>query len=140
VDDERVARRLLYRSLTEEGYRVFEAANAREAMAVLEQAHRYVALVMLDVVMPIVDGVELGRQILARWPSLRVLFMSAYSSEILRQHGLDEPPLVFLHKPFTHQELMEKLALAAEIPALGPGGDFGSERRRRRREAGRAAS
>ena len=49
---------LLYRVLTEEGYRVFEAASAEEAMSVLDMAHRYVHLIMLDVVMPDVDGVS----------------------------------------------------------------------------------
>ena len=47
-------------------------------MSVLEMAHRYIHLVILDVVMPLVDGVELGRRILERWPSLRLLYMSAH--------------------------------------------------------------
>ena len=114
VDDERIARRLLYRVLTEEGYRVFEAAAADEALAVLEMAHRYVHLIMLDVVMPSVDGVQLGREILTRWPDLRVLYMSAYPAEVLVQHGLTDPMVHFLGKPFTHDELMGKLALAID--------------------------
>jgi CheY-like chemotaxis protein len=80
VDDERIARRLLYRVLSEEGYRVFEAASAEEAMGVLELAHWYVHLIMLDVVMPDVDGVRLGQGILHRWPPLRLLYMSGSRS------------------------------------------------------------
>jgi two-component system cell cycle sensor histidine kinase/response regulator CckA len=114
VDDERLARRLLYRVLTEQGYRVFEAATADEAMAVLELAHRYVHLIMLDVVMPMVDGVQLGREILARWPDLRLLYMSAYPAEVLVQHGLTDPMVDFLGKPFTHDELMGKLEQAID--------------------------
>ncbi|HKT59966.1 MAG TPA: response regulator [Gemmatimonadales bacterium] len=114
VDDERVARRLLYRVLTEDGYRVFEAASAEEAMAVLELAHCYVHLIMLDVVMPEVDGVELGRRILTRWPSLRLLYMSAYPAEILVQRGLADPQVHFLAKPFTHDELMSKVEVASD--------------------------
>jgi DNA-binding response OmpR family regulator len=114
VDDQRVARRLLYRVLTEEGYRVFEAATAEEALSVLELANRYVHLIMLDVVMPAVDGVQLGRHILARWPSLRLLYMSAHPAEILVQHGLEDAQVHFLAKPFTHDELMGKIELAID--------------------------
>ena len=114
VDDERIARRLLYRVLTEEGYRVFEAASAGEAMGVLELAHWYVHLIMLDVVMPGVDGVALGRQILERWPPLRLLYMSAHPAEVLVHHGLTDPQVHFLAKPFTHDELMNKVGIASD--------------------------
>jgi DNA-binding response OmpR family regulator len=114
VDDQRVARRLLYRVLSEEGYRVFEAATAEEALSVLELAHRYVHLIMLDVVMPAVNGVQLGRRILARWPSLRLLYMSGHPAEILVQHGLEDAQVHFLAKPFTHDELMGKIELAID--------------------------
>ena len=114
VDDERIARRLLYRALSEEGYRVFEAASADEGMGVLELAHVYVHLIMLDVVMPGIDGVELGRRILQRWPALRLLYMSAHPAEILVQHGLSDPQVHFLAKPFTHDELMSKVQEASD--------------------------
>jgi DNA-binding response OmpR family regulator len=114
VDDERIARRLLYRVLTEEGYRVFEAASAEEAMGVLGMALWYVHLIMLDVVMPAVDGVQLGRRILERWPSLRLLYMSAHPAEVLVQHGLTDPQVHFLAKPFTHDELMGRVEVAID--------------------------
>jgi DNA-binding response OmpR family regulator len=114
VDDERLARRLLYRVLSEEGYRVFEAASAEEAMGVLELAHWYVHLIMLDVVMPDVDGVQLGQRILRRWPPLRLLYMSAHPAEVLVQHGLTDPQVHFLPKPFTHDELMHKVEVASD--------------------------
>ena len=123
VDDERFARQVFYRMLSEEGYRVFEAGVAEEAIAVLEQAHRYVSLVLLDVVMPVVDGVQLGRRILGRWPALRLLYMSAYPAEVLAQHGLDNPAVPFLSKPFTRDELLAEIerALAPATPSWVPG-------------------
>ena len=114
VDDERVARRVAYRILSEEGYRVFEAATAEEAMSVLDMAHWYVDLVVLDVVMPVVDGVALGQQIVARWPSLRLLYMSAHPAEVLLRHGLEDPDVRFLAKPFTRDELVGKVQQALE--------------------------
>jgi DNA-binding response OmpR family regulator len=109
VDDERVTRRVAYRILSDEGYRVFEAASADEAISVLDMAHRYIHLVVLDVVMPVVDGVQLGREILANWPSLRLLYMSAHPAEVLAEHGLTELRVRFLAKPFTHDELLGKV-------------------------------
>jgi DNA-binding NtrC family response regulator len=114
VDDERVTRRVAYRILSEEGYRVFEAASADEAMSVLEMAHRYIHLVILDVVMPAVDGVELGQAILEKWPSLRLLYMSAHPAQVLVQHGLRNLGVYFLAKPFTHGEMLRKVAEALE--------------------------
>jgi two-component system cell cycle sensor histidine kinase/response regulator CckA len=109
VDDERITRRVAYRILSEEGYRVFEAASADEALSVLDMAHRYVHLVVLDVVMPVVDGVSLGLEIVARWPALKLLYMSAYPAEVLATHGLDDLQVRFLAKPFTRDELLAKL-------------------------------
>ena len=114
VDDERITRRVAYRILSEQGYRVFEAASADEAMSVLEMAHRYVHLIVLDVVMPVVDGVSLGREILLRWPSLRLLYMSAHPAEVLAAHGLDDLTVHFLAKPFTRDELINKVQEALE--------------------------
>ena len=110
VDDERITRRVAYRILSEEGYRVFEAASADEAMSVLDMAHHYIHLVVLDVVMPVVDGVELGRRILEKWPSLRLLYMSAHPAQVLAQHGLRNLDVRFLAKPFTRGELLAKVA------------------------------
>ena len=114
VDDERITRRVAYRVLSEEGYRVFEAASADEAMSVLEMAHHYIHLVILDVVMPLVDGVELGRQMLETWPSLRLLYMSAHPAQVLAQHGLANLDVLFLAKPFTHGEMLHKVTEALD--------------------------
>jgi DNA-binding response OmpR family regulator len=114
VDDERVTRRVAYRILSEEGYRVFEAASADEAMSVLDMAHRYIHLVILDVVMPVVDGVQLGQEILAKWPSLQLLYMSAHPAEVLTDHGLTDLRVRFLAKPFTHDELLGKVQQALD--------------------------
>ena len=63
VDDERVSRRLASRIFSEQGYRLLEADGAVEALNVLSQAQGRVDLVVLDVVMPGCNGVELGRRV-----------------------------------------------------------------------------
>ena len=69
-------------------------------------------LVITDVVMPDVNGVDLSRVIREQWPSTRVLFMSAFPAEVLVQEGLDNPDVMFLAKPFTRDELMAKVSAA----------------------------
>ncbi len=114
VDDERISRRVAYRILSEEGYRVLEAENYPETMSVLSQARGRIDLVMIDVVMPECDGVELARLILEEWPDQRILFMSARPAEVLMQHGLTSLSVPFLAKPYTRDEALAKVREALE--------------------------
>jgi two-component system cell cycle sensor histidine kinase/response regulator CckA len=109
VDDERISRRVAYRILSEEGYRVLEAENYPETLAVLSQARGRIDLVMIDVVMPECDGVELARLILEEWPDQRVLYMSAHPAEVLVRHGLTSLDVPFLAKPYTRGEVLAKV-------------------------------
>jgi two-component system cell cycle sensor histidine kinase/response regulator CckA len=114
VDDERISRRVAYRILTDEGYRVFESASAEEALDVLRMAHHYVDLVVLDVVMPATDGVTLGERMVALWPNLQLLYMSAYPAEILAEHGMKNLRVPFLAKPYTRDEILAKVREGVE--------------------------
>jgi DNA-binding response OmpR family regulator len=114
VDDERLSRRIAYRILSEEGYRVLEAESAPEALDVLSQARGRIDLVILDVVMPDCDGVELGRIILEEWSDQRLLYMSAHPAEILVQHGLESFDVPFLAKPYTRDEALARVREALE--------------------------
>ena len=115
VDDVDAVRRVAYRLLSEAGYRVFEAASAVEALEVLGTTAVPVNLVMVDVVMPEVNGVDLVRLIHDRWPTIPVLFMSAYPAEVLVRQGLENPNVSFLAKPWTRNELLRKVADTARI-------------------------
>ena len=114
VDDERMSRRVAYRILSEEGYRVLEADSALEALDVLSQARGRVDLLMVDVVMPECDGVELGRMVLEEWPDQRILYMSAHPAEVLAQNGLESLDVPFLAKPYTRDEALVKVHQALE--------------------------
>ena len=113
VDDVDAVRQVAYRLLSEAGYRVFEAASAVEALEVLATAPAGVNLVMVDVVMPEVNGVDLVRLIQDQWPAVPILFMSAYPAEVLVRQGLENPNVSFLAKPWTRQELLRKVAACA---------------------------
>lgn len=114
VDDERISRRVAYRILSEEGYRVLEAENYPETISVLSQARGRIDLVMIDVVMPECDGVELARRVLEEWPDQRILYMSAHPAEVLMRHGLASLNVPFLAKPYTRDEALAKVREALE--------------------------
>lgn len=112
VDDVGIVRKAAFRLLSEAGYRVFEAGSAAEAMEVLATSRQPIHLVLVDVVMPDVGGVDLARVIHEEWPAVRIIFMSAFPAEILVREGLDHPNAFFLAKPFTRTELMDKVVAA----------------------------
>jgi len=109
-----MSRRVAYRTLSEEGYRVLEADSGFEALDVLSQARGRVDLLLVDVVMPECDGVELGRMVLEEWPKQHILYMSAHPAEVLVQHGLESIDVPFLAKPYTRKEMLTKVHQALE--------------------------
>lgn len=113
VDDVRAVRHITSRMLSEEGYRVFEAVNGIEALEVLDLARGRMDVVLLDVVMAELSGVDLARVILEKWPDQRVVYMSAHPAEVLVREGLQDTNVLFLPKPFTRQELVTMLRKAA---------------------------
>jgi two-component system, cell cycle sensor histidine kinase and response regulator CckA len=109
VDDEYASRRVAGRILREAEYRVLEAENADEALETMRHTQGRVELILMDVVMPGVDGVELAARILEEWPDKRILFMSAFPIEIVAKHGLDFREVFFLQKPFTRGLVLERV-------------------------------
>jgi two-component system, chemotaxis family, chemotaxis protein CheY len=114
VDDERISRRVAYRILTEEGFRVLEADSCAETLDVLRLAHGRVDLLMIDVVMPECDGVATARQVLEINPNQRIVYMSAHPAQVLAQHGLTTLNVPFLAKPYTRGEVLAKVQEALE--------------------------
>jgi two-component system, cell cycle sensor histidine kinase and response regulator CckA len=117
VDDTPTVRRMAHRLLSEWGFRVFEAESGEEAVEVLETAKGGIQLVMVDVILPLTDGVQVTRRIKERWPGQRTLYMSAHAAEVLARHGLTELTVPFLAKPFTRDELLAKVSEALARPA-----------------------
>lgn len=115
VDDISLVSRPMARMLSEAGYRVFEASSADEALEILRTARRPIELVITDVMMPEVNGIELMRRIAAQWPETKILFMSAHPAEVMVRAGLATPAVRFLAKPFTRSELLQKVQ-----EAIGP--------------------
>lgn len=117
VDDEEQVRRLLVRGLRQGDYEVIEAAGAQEAIAMLEQENGQVQLVVTDIAMPVMNGVELADRIRTTWPALPVLFVSGhpYDGVGFNQHGVDANR--FLQKPFKVETLLAQVRKALDLGA-----------------------
>ena len=84
------------------------AANADEARLLFEQ-HPSIDVLLTDVVMPGASGPELSRLLVGQRPSLRVIYMSGYTEESIVDHGVINPGIAFLHKPFSAETLGRKI-------------------------------
>jgi CheY-like chemotaxis protein len=107
VDDESWSRQITVRVLRDSGYAILEAASGAEALEVIRTTGQ-VALVLADIAMPDMDGVQLAEAIRARNPSQRVAFLSAYAGLIARL-GMQGPPVPILEKPIEPNQLAERV-------------------------------
>jgi two-component system, cell cycle sensor histidine kinase and response regulator CckA len=118
VDDEEGLRTLVCRTLRAEGYGTLEAAHGAEALELIENAAEPVDLVVTDVVMPGMDGRELGRRLAQRWPTLPILYISAYDVNDIFRRGSPWSSAPFLQKPFPAEGLITSVQqlLASRSP------------------------
>ena len=109
VDDEPPIRKLLRMGLTSQGYQVLEAANGKSA---LEQLRQKPALVVLDLGLPDVDGLELLRRIRHRHSDLPVIVLSSRGDEAGKVAALDLGADDYITKPFGMDELFARMRTA----------------------------
>jgi two-component system, cell cycle sensor histidine kinase and response regulator CckA len=106
AEDEALLRELGETILRQAGYNVLTAPDAQELVSLLNGYSEKIDLLLTDVVMPGLSGQELAHLARARWPKIRVLYMSGYSDDELESLLRDS---AFLQKPFTPSELMAKV-------------------------------
>ncbi|HYW47590.1 MAG TPA: response regulator [Bryobacteraceae bacterium] len=108
VDDEEGVRTLVSSILRSNGYDVFEAGNGLAALAVYDKNAHKIDLVLTDIVMPQMTGIELAQQLAGRSPDLRILYMSGYRDNPLVS-AAGGTPRAYLQKPFTPDVLLVKV-------------------------------
>jgi PAS domain S-box-containing protein len=110
AEDEAGVRRLVSRVLGAAGYSVHPAATAADALAIADNAGLRIDLLLTDVVMPDQTGRDVANRITARHPRCRVLFMSGYTDDAIVRHGVLDPDVAFIQKPFTADALLRKIS------------------------------
>ncbi|MFZ2491881.1 MAG: response regulator [Thermoanaerobaculia bacterium] len=114
VEDDPLVRHLVSTTLKTNGYSVLQARDGSEALEVARTSPA-IDLLLSDVVMPTINGVEVARTLAGSRPAMRVVLMSGYAQDTLDSYGVNAPEKVTLHKPFTEDRL-----LTVVRGALGP--------------------
>ncbi len=110
VEDNLFVRNSVIAALRRRGHEVWEASDGPEGVARFRDAEEDFDAVLLDVVMPTMNGAEVAEEIRAMDPSVRILFMTGYDDDILRDVLVGEPRMGYIQKPFTLEALVERLA------------------------------
>jgi signal transduction histidine kinase len=109
VEDEEMVREMALAALLESGYTVFTARHAEEALGVAQKYARRIQLLVTDVILPGMNGVELADRLTASLPDLKVLYMSGYTDNAIIHQGVLQPGFAFLQKPFTPEALARRV-------------------------------
>ena len=109
AEDQAEVRSIVRTILSRHGYKVLEATDGEEALRILRDHPGRIHLLLTDVVMPSIGGPELVRRLRETHPSIRVLYTSGYTDEAIVRHGVLEPGIAFLEKPFTPTTLLTKV-------------------------------
>jgi hypothetical protein len=110
VEDDRLVRAGVRHLLVEMGHEVLVAGGGADALRICEEYPGEIDLLLTDIMMPGMTGVELAREVSARLPGVRRLFMSALPQEVLVEQGSLEEGEPAILKPFTDEQLAAAVA------------------------------
>jgi PAS domain S-box-containing protein len=116
VEDEAAILELCRRQLERLGYRVLVADSPAKALALAAADERPIDLLITDVVMPRMNGNVLAAELREQRPGLTTLYFSGYTANVIAHHGVLEPGVFFLAKPFSLNELDTAVRRALERP------------------------
>jgi two-component system cell cycle sensor histidine kinase/response regulator CckA len=114
VEDEDAVRSFAARALGQRGYNVLEAGTGAEALEVFNAQKGEVDLVVSDVVMPEMDGPTLMKELRAKRPDLKIIFMSGYAEDAFKRNLDEREAFMFLQKPFDLKQLAAAVKEAFE--------------------------
>jgi two-component system, cell cycle sensor histidine kinase and response regulator CckA len=109
VEDDAAVRAVARRARARHGFSVIEAADGPEAVGLAERHKDEICLLLTDIMMPGMNGVELAARVTSILPDIPVFFMSGYADQDLVRHGLLKPGTHFVQKPFTPRELADRV-------------------------------
>jgi two-component system cell cycle sensor histidine kinase/response regulator CckA len=119
VEDDESMRALTRNCLESGGYTVLDACDTEAAIQTVTQYDGVIHLLLTDVVMPGISGPQLSKSLAVSRPNMKVLFMSGYTADLIAQHGVLDPQIVLLEKPFTRDALLGKIRKVLDTGHLG---------------------
>jgi two-component system cell cycle sensor histidine kinase/response regulator CckA len=120
VEDQQEVRDVVRQTLQRHGYNVLEAVDGDAALALLQSEAGPIHLLLTDVVMPRMSGRELVDAITKRDRSIRVLYTSGYTDDAIVRHGVLDPGIAFIQKPFTPEQLLGRVRDVLSRPEPRP--------------------
>lgn len=118
VDDDELVRKSISRMLLAENYQVLEASDAGQALEIWQLHQEEIEVLMTDIQMPGMNGVELVNRLAAKQRKLKALYMSGYP-ELLADQAEGARSVPFLQKPFTGKEASQTLRAILNRPLHG---------------------
>jgi len=118
VEDDESIRQLTRRCLAYHGYTVLDVQSGEAAIRTASQHDGPIHLLLTDVVMPGISGRHLAESLAVSRPEMRCLYMSGYSADLIAKHGVLEPQVALLEKPFTQDALLRQLRKILDSPNL----------------------
>jgi two-component system, cell cycle sensor histidine kinase and response regulator CckA len=115
VEDDKMVRSLAKRVLERFGYTTLEAATPDEAIALCENHPGEIHLLLSDVVMPAMNGKELKERLSSLRPSLKTLYMSGYTADVIANRGILDKDTHFIAKPFSTAEIGKKVREVLDV-------------------------
>jgi two-component system, cell cycle sensor histidine kinase and response regulator CckA len=109
VEDQIEARSVICETLRRRGYTVIEAVNGPDAIVKGRQPDVVIDVMLTDVVMPGMGGRRVAEVIRATRPELKVVYMSGYTDSAIVDHGILEPGVAFVQKPFATDTLLRRI-------------------------------
>ncbi len=109
VEDELAILQLTHRMLERNGYTVLAAHSPVAALELAQGHEQTIDLLLTDVIMPEMHGRMLRDKVLLRYPDIKALFMSGYTADVIAQHGVLDPGVYFIEKPFSFKALFAKI-------------------------------
>ncbi|MGH7232148.1 MAG: response regulator [Nitrospiraceae bacterium] len=116
VDDEAKMRQILRVGLTPHGFNILDAENGLEALCMCKEHQGPIHLLLADVIMPEMNGLELAPRVKALRPEVQVILMSGHKDDQILLHASLNPNTPFFHKPFTLEALVRTIRDVLKIP------------------------